>query len=538
MKFVTKLLWGIVTLGGLWLAARMWQADAPVLAIPTAAATLLAAWVYTSPRTKASRYLLPGLATFGVFVLLPLLYTVYIAFTNYGAGHLLSRARVDAWFAQEFYAPSPDRIPFRLYPAEAVSAPAADEATRPAAPATAASHRLYRLSATPSPATAGASADDIGRRLLVTPPFDPDDPSTFDRPLPLALAIVPPSGHPLPLRDVIATRPWLYRLRLAHPASPGVPYRPINLRELAPRAPLWTPLPDGALSNAVTAQVLLPDDRQGSYVDAATGTPVGPGWRVPVGFANFRSILLEPAIRAPFLRIFAWNVAFALLSVLMTFAIGTFLAVLLQWPALRPKGLYRTLLILPYAIPAFIPILVFKGLFNEGFGEINLILTSLFGIAPHWFTNPWLARLMILIVNTWLGYPYMMIIASGMLQTISPDIYEATAIDGAGPVSNFFRITLPQIVPPLFPLLIASFAFNFNNFSLIYLLTGGKPDIAGAATSAGTTDLLVSYTFRMAFQDSGTRFGFASAVASLLFLIVAGLAWLQLRTSRKPAPSP
>ena len=162
MKFVTKLLWGIVTLGGLWLAARMWQADAPVLAIPTAAATLLAAWVYTSPRTKASRYLLPGLATFGVFVLLPLLYTVYIAFTNYGAGHLLSRARVDAWFAQEFYAPSPDRIPFRLYPAEAVSAPAADEATRPAAPATAASHRLYRLSATPSPARAALAATEMG----------------------------------------------------------------------------------------------------------------------------------------------------------------------------------------------------------------------------------------------------------------------------------------------------------------------------------------------------------------------------------------
>ena len=172
-------------------------------------------------------------------------------------------------------------------------------------------------------------------------------------------------------------------------------------------------------------------------------------------------------------------------------------------------------------------------LFNEGFGEINLILQSLFGIAPHWFTNPWLARTMILAVNTWLGYPYMMIIASGMLQTIPDDVYEATAIDGAGPCTNFFRITLPQIFPPLFPLLIASFAFNFNNFSLIYLLTGGKPDIVGSATVAGTTDLLVSYTFRMAFKDSATRFGFASAVATLLFLVVAVLAWLQLKTAKK-----
>ncbi len=142
---------------------------------------------------------------------------------------------------------------------------------------------------------------------------------------------------------------------------------------------------------------------------------------------------------------------------------------------------------------------------------------------------------MILIVNTWLGYPYMMIIASGMLQAIPDEMYEATAMDGAGPWTNFSRITLPQIFPPLFPLLIASFAFNFNNFTLIYLLTGGKPDIVGSATVAGTTDLLVSYTFRMAFKDSSARFGFASAVATLLFVVVALLAWLQLRASRPRA---
>lgn len=517
MRPVTKILWILLALGGLYLAVRMAMVGAVVLAVPTAAATLLAAWVYTSRRTLASRYLLPGLATFGVFVLLPLLYTVYIAFTNYGGGHLLTRARVDAWFAQETYAPSDARLPFRLH-----RLPAPDDGAPP----------RYVLSATPPAAESGAKAGDFGRRILVTPPFDPADPHAFDRPLPLALAITPPTAHALPLRDVVAARPWLYRLRLAHPAA-DIPFRPINLREIAPRAPLWTPAPDGALSNAVTGRRLRPDDARGNYVDAATGAPVGPGWRAFSGLANFRSILFDPAVRGPFLSIFAWNVAFALLSVFLTFALGTFLAALLQWPALRPKGLYRTLLILPYAIPAFIPILVFKGLFNEGFGEINLILQALFGIAPHWFTDPWLARTMILIVNTWLGYPYMMIIASGMLQTIPDDIYEATAIDGAGPVTNFFRITLPQIFPPLFPLLIASFAFNFNNFSLIYLLTGGKPDIVGSATVAGTTDLLVSYTFRMAFKDSATRFGFASAVATLLFLVVAVLAWLQLRTAKK-----
>nr|HPJ57863.1 maltose ABC transporter permease MalF [Kiritimatiellia bacterium] len=253
---------------------------------------------------------------------------------------------------------------------------------------------------------------------------------------------------------------------------------------------------------------------------------------------NFRLLFTDPAIRRPFLQIFTWNVAFALLSVVLSFALGVTLACLLQWKALRGRAVYRTLLILPYAIPAFIPILVFRGLFNEGYGEINLVLSSLFGIAPRWFTDPALARTMILIVNTWLGYPYMMIVASGMLQAVPDELYEATAIDGAGPWTNFWKVTLPQILPPTLPLLVASFAFNFNNFSLIYLLTGGKPDIVGSATVAGTTDLLVSYTFRMAFKDSSARFGFASAVASLLFLLVALLAWQQLRLSRRPAPAP
>lgn len=273
-------------------------------------------------------------------------------------------------------------------------------------------------------------------------------------------------------------------------------------------------------------------------MDPLTGAPVGPGWRVRVGPANFLHILGNPKIRSPFLRIFGWNLSFALLSVLITFAIGVTLASLLQWPALRGRSLYRTLLILPYAIPAFIPILVFRGLFNEGYGEINLFLNAAFGVAPKWFSNPSLARLMILLVNTWLGYPYMMIISSGMLQAIPSDLYEASAIDGASPWQNFSRLTLPQILPPLLPLLIASFAFNFNNFTLIYLLTGGDPPIPNAATLAGTTDLLVSYTYRIAFRDSSAQMGFASAVAALLFLVVGLLAWLQLRLARKQPHHP
>ena len=505
-RVFSRILWAFVLGGALLLALRMAAAGAPVLGAATAAAVFFAAWTYNSPRARAARYLLPGLAAFALFVLAPLLYTVYIAGTNFSGEHLLSRDRVRAWFAQDFYAPDDGRCGFRIHPAAE------------------AGH--YQVVAT-------LAQGEMGKNLLVSRPFTTNE-AARSQPVTLALNIVPPTAPPLGIREVIAARPWLNRARFTPPGA-TVPLRLVSLRALGRRLPLWNE--DGEkLVNAVTGQILVPDPARGNYVDAATGAPVGPGWRVWVGADNFRLIFGDPAIRGPFLQIFGWNVAFAFLSVAITFAVGVLLASLLQWKALRGRALYRTLLILPYAIPAFIPILVFKGLFNEGYGEINRILSALFGIAPKWFTDPGLARAMILIVNTWLGYPYMMIIASGMLQAVPDELYEATAIDGAGPWTNFWKVTLPQIFPPLFPLLIASFAFNFNNFSLIYLLTGGKPDIVGSATVAGTTDLLVSYTFRMAFKDSAARFGFASAVATLLFFVVALLAWQQLRFSR-PAPA-
>jgi len=145
-----------------------------------------------------------------------------------------------------------------------------------------------------------------------------------------------------------------------------------------------------------------------------------------------------------------------------------------------------------------------------------------------------MAKTMILIVNTWLGYPYIMILCMGLLKSIPSDLYEASAIDGAGPIDNFFKITLPLMIKPLTPLLIASFAFNFNNFVLIQLLTNGAPDIIGSSTPAGHTDLLVSYTYRIAFEGGGGQdFGLASAIATLIFIVVGALALLNLRVSKK-----
>jgi maltose/maltodextrin transport system permease protein len=230
-----------------------------------------------------------------------------------------------------------------------------------------------------------------------------------------------------------------------------------------------------------------------------------------------------------------WTVVFAALSVAFSLAIGCTLAVLLNWEALRMRTLYRTLLFLPYAVPGFISILVFKGLFNQNFGEINAILDSLFGIKPAWFADPTLARLMLVVVNTWLGYPYFLVLCTGLLKAIPVDLYEASAIAGASPLTNFFKITAPLIVKPLSPLLISAFAYNFNNFVLVSLLTNGRPDFLNTKIPAGTTDILVSYTYRIAFLDSGQNFGLAAAISTVIFFLVAMLSFANLRIAARNA---
>jgi maltose/maltodextrin transport system permease protein len=218
--------------------------------------------------------------------------------------------------------------------------------------------------------------------------------------------------------------------------------------------------------------------------------------------------------------------------VLFSTTIGMTLAVLLNWEALKYRTLYRTLLFLPYAVPGFISILVFKGLFNQNFGEINAILDAVFGIKPAWFADPTLAKTMILIVNTWLGYPYIMVLCTGLIKSIPADLYEASAIAGAKPLTNFFRITAPLIVRPLTPLLISAFAFNFNNFVLISLLTDGRPDYLNTKLPAGTTDILVSYTYRIAFTDAGANFGLAAAISTVIFFLVAILSMANLKLTQ------
>jgi arabinogalactan oligomer/maltooligosaccharide transport system permease protein len=186
-------------------------------------------------------------------------------------------------------------------------------------------------------------------------------------------------------------------------------------------------------------------------------------------------------------------------------------------------------LILPYALPTFMTALIWAGMFNQDYGVINQVL----GANIPWLRDPTLAKVSILIVNLWLGFPYMFLIATGALQSIPEELKEASYVDGATPRQSFRRVTFPLLLVSLAPLLIASFAFNFNNFNIIYLLNGGGPPIAGAQTPAGHTDILISYTYRLAFESGqGNEFGFASAIAIIIFFIVATISAISFRRTR------
>jgi maltose/maltodextrin transport system permease protein len=344
-----------------------------------------------------------------------------------------------------------------------------------------------------------------------------------------------PAAEPatlLPTRDAIRLRDGLQALELTTPE--GITLRNSGLRTFAQVTPEYEVL-DGGRFRRVSDGAILTSDQSTGFFTTETGEQVPPGWRVNIGFDNFTRIFQNEGIRAPMASIFLWTVVFALVSVVATFALGVLLAVILQWPHLRGKAIYRVLLILPYAVPSFISILVFRGLFNQNFGEINLILHALFGIRPEWFTDGTLARIMIVIVNLWLGYPYMMLLAMGFLQGVPEDHKKAAALEGASSLRVFFTITLPQILPPFLPLLIASFAFNFNNIVLVLLMTRGGPDIPGTAIPAGETDILGSFTYRVAFMDTGTQFGLAGAITFLIFIIVGVIAYVNFVAMRRAA---
>ena len=223
-----------------------------------------------------------------------------------------------------------------------------------------------------------------------------------------------------------------------------------------------------------------------------------------------------------FLRVLAWTFIWAFFATFSNYFLGMLIALLIQKKGIRFKGFFRTLFVIVIAIPQFVTLLLMQKIL-DGDGIVNALL----GTRILWLTDQrafaLLPRLVIILVNIWIGMPYTLLMCSGILMNVPSDYYEAAKIDGAGAVRTFFKITLPYMLQITAPYLITQFVGNINNFNVIWLLTGGGPvDNVhyGGGTQAQATDLLVTWLYRLT-TDQNPKYNVASVIGIVIFIISA-----------------
>lgn len=248
-----------------------------------------------------------------------------------------------------------------------------------------------------------------------------------------------------------------------------------------------------------------------------------------VGFENFKNLFETKTWSDTIWGVTAWTFIWAITAALSTFFVGLIFAVLINSKGIKLKRIWRTIFIIPWAMPSFISIFIMRNLFNGQFGPINKYLNFIgLGSIP-WLTDPFMAKLTCVLVNLWFGMPYYMALTSGVIAGIPKDLYESARVEGAGPGNVFWKITFPMVMFATAPLVITSFGFNFNNFSLIYILTSGDP-VNNNYTFAGHTDILISWIYKLTLEKQ--QFNIASAVFILIFIVISVVSVFSLRRTK------
>lgn len=502
---------GLIDALGIWAIAKALDANWWLAVGFLTVVLILLNWTYFRKGGLPWKYLLPGLIFLVAFQLYPAGYTFGASFTNYGTGHLLEQKQATGAIISQNTRPVEDAPQFDVRPIVAGGT-------------------VSMLITDP----------ETGEALIGTgTALEPAENATFDG----SVATGVDGYQTLNLGQLTGNPDFDEQWRaLAVPFDPeqgfyiqaGSPTRgALVVSSLAfdPEAGTFTDLETGTVfspNNDVGLFTSENFDPDAGEAGANRGEFLTPGWPVFVGLDNYTRILTDPGVRANFLPILLWSFAFAIGTVLMQFVFGLLLAIVMQDPRMRGQRIYRVLLILPYALPIFMTALVWQGMLNRDFGIINQIL----GSNIWWLGDPWLAKLSVLVVNLWIGYSYMLLVVTGALTSIPGDLKEAAFVDGASAFRAFRTVVLPLLMVSVSPLLIASFSFNFNNFTLIELLTGGGP-FPGSPLDGGQTDLLITYTYRLAFGTSNQQLGFASAISMLIFLIVAGFSTYGFRLTKR-----
>jgi arabinogalactan oligomer/maltooligosaccharide transport system permease protein len=507
-----------------------------------AAVLVMVNWAYLNPRAQASRWLTPGLALMLVFVVYPVLYTAYLSFTNYQTGNLLTRdqaiERLEEVSVRTGEAgASLDMAVYRNADDE-LALLVAGEGVEPfiGIPRAASDEPSVQPVADLSGETidmADPPAEIDGYQLLTGLAV-----TSENRRLESAVLDLP-DGATATVATLNTARVQSGGLRFDYDEATDTLYDAQTGRTC--RSGVGTFYCDGVPEDEVQAVARLASDTT-ITCDAGVCDDVPlfaidqslAGWRQVIGFDNYADIFTNERIRAPFTRVLVWNVVFAAVSVMSTFILGLGLALALKNEHMRGRSIYRSIYIVPYAMPAFLSIFVWAGLLNTQNGQINGMLGNIGIPEINWLGSTNMAMVSVLLVNLWLGFPYMFLINSGALTSIPEELIEAARVDGASAWKTFRMVTLPLLLVSTAPLLIGSFAFNFNNFALIYLLTDGGPPLTGYDVPVGATDILISFTFDIAAgAGRGSQYALASAIVVIIFLVLATTSALSFRLTKK-----
>ena len=253
-----------------------------------------------------------------------------------------------------------------------------------------------------------------------------------------------------------------------------------------------------------------------------------------VGVTNFTNIWQLSTFRSAFGAVLGWTIIWALTASTVQIVIGIFTAIIANQPFIKGKRIFGVIFLLPWAVPAFITILTFSNMFNDSIGAINTQVIPLLGkVLPFlnghlipWKTDPTWTKIALIMMQGWLGFPYIYVLTLGILQSIPNDLYEAAYIDGANAWQKFRNITFPMILAVAAPTLISQYTFNFNNFSIMYLFNDGGPGTVGGG--AGSTDILISWIYRLT-TGAAPQYSMAAAVTLIISLIVISISMIAFK---------
>ncbi len=248
-----------------------------------------------------------------------------------------------------------------------------------------------------------------------------------------------------------------------------------------------------------------------------------------IGIQNFIDIFKIDIWRNTFFKVLGWTIVWTFGATTFQIALGMFLAIIVNQKDLKGKAIIRTILILPWAVPAFVSIMIFSGMFNETFGAINKMILPALGLDPQpWMTEANWTRLALILIQGWLGFPFIFAMVTGVLQSIPEDLYEAATVDGASIWQKFSKITLPLVLFATAPIMITQYTFNFNNFNVIFLFNNGGPAVPGQ--TAWGTDILISWIYRLTMTSA--QYGKAAAITMILSFIIIAVALWQFRRTK------